>query len=82
MVIVDKRGRLRDIRNIHFHDAVNLPKEKAKNIRRDAQVKLVKYAVIHGVRYFVVEGLRKQKVISGKVGRWSLREYLSRWKCL
>lgn len=76
MVIVDTYGRMREIKNIHFPEVANLPKEKAKIAKQEALSKLVEYTVTRGVRYFVVENLEKPNKISGKVGRWALKEYL------
>lgn len=43
---------------------------------------LVEYAVAHGVKHFVVEKLKRPEDCYGKVGRWSLEEYLQQMKML
>ncbi|PUA33933.1 MAG: hypothetical protein B7O98_00500 [Zestosphaera tikiterensis] len=82
MAIVDSYGRLRDVRNAHFPEVVTLPREKAKVIRQESLSRLLEYAVAHGVRYFAVEKLKRPSENHGKVGRWSLREYLQQMKIL
>jgi len=59
MVIIDKKGIVRDIMNEYFPRATChvSPKDKTKAIRQERLARLVKYASEHGVRYYVVENL-------------------------
>ena len=82
MVIIDPYGKIRAIKNIHFPEAINYDKNKAKAIRQEAIVKLIKYAVAHGVKYFVIENLEKPSIIKGKIRKWTIREYLQQIEML
>ena len=82
MVVIDGYGKIKDVKNIHFPEVVNLPKEKAEAVRREALAKLVKYASEHGVKYFVIEALSRPRDISGNVGRWAVEEYIKQVKTL
>jgi IS605 OrfB family transposase len=82
MVIIDRFGRIRDVKNVHFPEVINLPKEKSKTIRQEALAELVRYAVAHGVRCFVVEKLHRPEKVKGKTGKWALREYLQQMRML
>jgi len=89
MVIIDENGEIRDIKNAHFHEVIShgFSKDKAKQIRQEFLVKLVKYAREHGVRYFVVEQLKKpeprgSKKAKRKISKMALMEYLNQMKIL
>lgn len=88
MVIVDRRGVLIDVKNKHFPEVVNYPKEKARDIRRKALKELFEYALNHDVRVFVVEDLEKSntkiesKIANRKISRFALREYLDHLRVL
>jgi len=82
MVIIDQSGRIRDVKNAHFPEVINYPREKARVIRQEAICKLVKYATTHNVKYFVIEELKKPNKIRGKVRKWSIREYIQQIKVL
>jgi len=90
MVIVDKKGQIREARNEHFHEVTShgFPREKAKAIRREALARLVKYAKEHGVKYFVVERLEKPKTktksksANRKITKFAVREYLEQMRIL
>jgi len=60
MVIVDKLGIIRDIRNVHFHRVTSpgFPKNKAKDIRLKALAKLLDYARDHNCGIVVFENLK------------------------
>ncbi len=75
MAIVDRYGRLRDTKNVHFAETVNYDKDKSKTVRQRALSELVAYAVAHGVKYFVIENLSKPRKIKGNLRKWTIREY-------
>jgi len=84
MVIIDKKGIIRDIMNEHFSEVSShgFPKEKGKVIRQEKLAKLVKYASEHGVKYYVVEDLCRPNRAKGKVGKFALREFIQQMKVL
>ena len=90
MVIVDREGHLLDIRTEHFPEVTShgFPREKARDLRMKALVRLVDYAYHHGVSDYVVEKLEKPRTKTGsktanrKINKFSLREYLNHMKTL
>ncbi len=88
MVIVDRRGLLIDVRNEHFPEVVNYPKEKAQDVRRKDMRKLVEYALNHNVGVLVAEKLEKPKTktksrtANRKISKFALGEYLDHLKML
>lgn len=56
MVIINKNGILLDVKSEHFPEVTShgFSRGKAKDLRRQALAKLVKYARNHGVKYYVV----------------------------
>ena len=89
MVIIDRRGIIRDIKNEHFPEITShgFPREKAKAIRQEAVARLVKYARNHDAKYFVIEKLTKPKPKGGKsakrkISRMALREFIQQMEVL
>ena len=89
MVIVDRNGIIRDIKNEYFPEVAShgFPKEKAKALRQEAVARLVKYARNHGVKYYVVENLSKPKPKGSKIARrkqskMALREFIQQMEVL
>ncbi len=82
MVIVDRKGVLIDVKNKHFPEVINYPKEKARDVRRKALEELFEYALNHGAGVFVAEDLEKSNTKTGsrianrKISKFALREYL------
>lgn len=88
MVIVDRTGLLREIRNEHLSNVVNLPGNSARDIRQKALKRLVEYAVEHNVGTLLVEDLErsntktKNKSANRKISRFAFRQYMEHLKVL
>lgn len=90
MVIANRKGELLDVKTEHFPEVTShgYPKEKARDIRRKALVKLVNYAHHHGVTDYVIEKLRRpraktlSKTANRKISKLPIREYLEHMKVL
>ena len=89
MVVIDKKGIIRDIKNEHFPEVTShgFPKDKAKIIRREALAKLVKYAREHGVKYYIIEKLTRpnpkgSKNAKRKQSKFALREFIQQMEIL
>ena len=86
MVIVDKLGIIRDIRNVHFHRVTSpgFPKNKAKDIRLKVLAKLLDYARDHNCGIVVFENLKfknktktKNKAANRKIHKFACKQFLS-----
>jgi IS605 OrfB family transposase len=89
MVIIDRQGIMRDVRNEHFMEITShgFPREKAVSLRRESLTKLVKYAREHGVKYYVIERLSKpkpkgNKTAKRKISKMALREFTQQMEVL
>jgi len=63
MIIVDKNGNILDVRNEHFPEVTShgFPKNKARDTRLKAFVKLLDYAYYHNVEVTLFEDLERIK---------------------
>ncbi len=90
MTIVDRKGNLLDVKNVHFPEITShgFPKDKARDIRMKSLAKLVDYAHHHGVTDYVAEKLSKPKTktrsksANRKIAKFALREYIEHLKVL
>jgi len=89
MVIIDREGIIRDIKNKHFPEVTphGFPENKAETIRQEAIAKLVKYARDHGVKYYVIEKLSKlrakgSKTSKRKISKMALRQFIQQMEVL
>ncbi len=91
MVIVDSDGRLRDVRNEHFHEVVlaGFSGNKARDLRLKALSRLIDYACHHNVKYFVFEKIgnipkrkMRSKRASRKVSKFAYNELLNHAKVM
>ncbi|PUA32280.1 MAG: hypothetical protein B7O98_06350 [Zestosphaera tikiterensis] len=89
MVIIDRKGIIRDIKNEHFPEVTShgFLKENAKAIRQEAIARLVKYAREHGVGYYAIEKLSRPepkgiKTAKRKQTKMALREFIQQMEVL
>jgi len=89
MVIIDRKGIIRDVRNEHFPEITShgFPKDRAETLRQEAIAKLVKYARDHGVKYYVIEKLSKprakgSKTSKRKISKMALRQFIQQMEVL
>ena len=86
MVIVDRRGIIRDVKVKHFPEVTShgFPKDKAKNLRLNALAELLNYAYHHGVGIILFEDLEliksrkftKSKKANRKISKFAKAQLL------
>ncbi|WP_456328189.1 IS200/IS605 family accessory protein TnpB-related protein [Archaeoglobus sp.] len=86
MVIVDRNGRIRDVKSKHFPEVTShgFPKNKAKDVRLKALAELLDYAYYHGVGIVLFEDLdrikkrrfTKNRKVNRKISKFAKRELL------
>ena len=90
MVIVSRDGDLLDVKTEHFPEATShgFPKDRAKDFRMKALVRLVSYAYHHGVTDYVAEKLNRprtktrSKSANRRIAKFAVREYIEHLKVL
>ncbi len=86
MVIVDRRGIIRDVKVKHFPEVTShgFPKDKAKHLRLNALAELLNYAYHHGVGIILFEDLEliksrsftKSKKANRKISKFAKAQLL------